>query len=500
MHLFAASLDRFSTQSTRHSVIKLEDTLKMLIHKTRAGVDDMRKVWQFRLKRLLDKNALDAVKCDKDSQTCDSVVMAGRSDKEESSVGEFVDLKVIQPDSGALQIAEIKIPRYQNERSFVKDLRKDFGEVADRKTSYPITLNKPAQYLQPIPVSISPPDRSRVDFNLNNRRRPLYRSIQIDVPNANLNCSKPPLRQRPVSNQYDKSTEILKTESSHATDYERKSISFFDTSRDTGIMALHNHRSGTSPEIILSLKIRELEQSHLVSEHLNDLLDDINTFKVTHSQNQIFNPYIDFIYEQRDNGPNSNSLYRLKRLRLEQNFLDDCTFLGPLLQSLSNFHKKIDKCPRLACFVIKSLRTLVRFTQKTCVSLKHVYECISKMSKNRDLNTKIEVLNEEIGRLKAFHDTNREILDCYHRRAALKSKMIDQCSRHSSISSSIAIAMMIASDNAQVMAIDDKILARIEDLKARGDIVPVYKGLQMEDLIEIDLWEMHCLNRIRRKC
>jgi hypothetical protein len=97
MHLFAASLDRFSTQSTRHSVIKLEDTLKMLIHKTRAGVDDMRKVWQFRLKRLLDKNALDAVKCDKDSQTCDSVVMAGRSNKEESSVGEFVDLKVIQP-------------------------------------------------------------------------------------------------------------------------------------------------------------------------------------------------------------------------------------------------------------------------------------------------------------------------------------------------------------------------------------------------------------------
>lgn len=502
MHLFGTALDRLGDRSTlRLTTAKLEDTLRLLVVKMQTGVEDMRKVWQFRLKRLLDKNATDALRCHKSVQTSperkDSL---GRRETESIGWEGADELGGIRFQTGSLDGSIGEGSRDLGRNWYIKDLSKEFIEVADRKGLHPTRSNRPVEVLRPLPISPAPIEKNKLPLNLQNRRRPLCRSIQIEIPNSRHNYKKPPNRSRDSSETSEDLSLALPTNSSQATEFGRneRERSFFDSSVGVGSLANRQHRTHTSPEVRLSQKLKELENSQMISECLNELNDELYHFKKNSKNCQIFNPYIDFIYEQRENAPNSSSLYRLKRLRLEEKFLDDNTLLAPLLQTLSTFHKKFENNTKLACFVIKSLKTLLKLTDKTCCSLRDLQFSLSRVLQGSNSTSRIELLNEEIARLRDYEARHSDLLACYRARAELKAKMFEQCSKHAGVNSAKAVAMLTASDNSRVIGLDDRILELIEKLKSREDLVMPYKGLDMEDLVEIDLWEVNCLNKMRR--
>lgn len=499
--MFNSSLDKLNDVPTRHSILSLEETLKALILKAKTGVEEMRKVWQFRLKRLLDKDAQDWIRVDQQTQTNDLCeISLGKSGN--NDLFRDTDIVKISLDSQESRWPnDFSLFHNVSRDNLAKDLMPEFKQASSRKASLPAqgisAKNKvPIEVLKPQLINIGTNATRELSIQ---KKKIVPKSIQIEVPTARDNFAARRLSVKEGHKLHNREHSESRSAYHKSRDGNSIGMSQVDSSDQTLNAFDHrHHRLVTGPETRLCLRVKDLEKSQLLAELKNELEIELHFLKESSLRFQLFNPYIDFIYEKQSDTLQSNALFKLKRLKLEEKYIEDISNLSPVLQSISSFHSKFDINTNIQIFVLRSWKTIIRLVQRNFSSLRDLNEFCESLSSVSSNEQRIDMLSDLIKRMKDDGDRQRSLFDCFAKRASVKQRMIEDCRKHSEAKGAKVIASVAANDNTRLIEIDAAILKHIEAVKDLSEDVPLYKGLAIEDLIEIDLWEIQAINKLRR--
>ena len=494
--LFNSSLDRLAGVSLKHSVQQLEDTLKSLISKTKDSVDDIRKVWQFRLKRLLDKDARTAIMLDKCCQTDDFLASAKAPPSRRHLTSE-------QSMTRGLTSGQVIKKESTIDKNLKKDLMQEFKKVEYKRKSMDLLRDQPLtssfEILHPV-IFKSDVDRRAEppkQYFEKRRHRQMTRSIELETIKQ---------REGQVENRHHRSTRSSANQDSGPTDTQKSSDVLIELQSvgtlspvDIPQVFKNNYqRRVTRNPMGLSMRIDELSHNQILGDLNDDLNKELTSFKDEENKFQLFNPYTEFIYEKRDQKSASYSRFKLKRLKLEEEFLQQILQVPNFCKTIVSLRFAFGGDSKTQQFALKSLKMLMRLSKKTFSSCSELLGLLGRVKRHSTYTGRVEQLNDEVTRLHHEFESKKKLFALFERRASLKKKIMEKCSYFGDTSSSKSIAMLIASENGELISLDDEILAIVEEIKASYQVVPLFRGLHIEDLIEIDLWEIHTLNKLRR--
>ena len=495
--LFNSTLERLPAPNTRPIINQLEATLHELILRVNESMDELRRMWNKRLKKILEqKNEPRQFMEDKACQASPAFAKSANSAAQNNSITPFPETTEA-PERSSLLISNF------NERAGRKGSIKSATCAANLFAQF-----EQSRYSETKPTADWGFKRSRpADQPDLAQRKSTEPSRAID--RESLSRSPSIVIEMPVGRRValDPSPIVQKEEHSPllppslGLSQPKPSSNFSLVLDDTAVNQSQEARQSRKEKdrsiVRASKRIDEYEDWQVNDESKRQVMQEFDRFKKSSEQQWQFNPCLEILYQDPSN--QMSKYFGLKRLGLEAKFLKDSMLAEHVISEAEQLISGLGTNKKLVVYVRKATRGLLRLWQKTFTENRIVLDFLRHLSKITDPALLIESMNEESFKLKKEYDEFGVLFEAYRARENLKQTAIESCSRFGQLGSLKAYAMLTSVESDSIIEIDDEIQALVEGLEQIEVKAPYYRGCDIRELIEFDLWEIDRLKKARKR-
>lgn len=500
--LFSSTLERLPAPNTRPIINQLEATLSELILRVNESMDELRRLWNKRLKKILEqKNEVHRFTEDKACQTNPASGKSGHSTAINNSIAPF------QEASEAPERSSLLISNFNERKSIRKASIKSATCAANLIAQFEQTRfseNKP-------PVvwgsRLDPTADERRDFE---HRRATEVSRSVDRPSLPRSLRPPSVMiEMPRGRQAILEPTPTFEHLEHSPLYPpsagqfqpKRSSNFSLVLDDTAVnqsQEVHESRKEKDRSMVRgSTRGGDFEDWLSKDETQTMLARELHQFKQSSENKWQFNPYLNMLYQDESN--QMAKYFELKRLSLEVKFLKDSMLAAHVVSEVEQLVHGLRAHKKLLVEARRAVKGLLRLWQQTFTENRKALDFLYYLSKVADPTLLVKSVNEEASKLKKVFGEFGVLFEAYKRRELLKRAAIDSCARLGPLGNLKAFAMLTVGESDSIVEVDGQIQALVEGLEQAEAHAPYYRGCDIRELIEFDLWEADRLKKARHR-
>ena len=272
----------------------------------------------------------------------------------------------------------------------------------------------------------------------------------------------------------------------------------------------HNKRN--SEQLSKTVNRQSPEHSHAEPRRSTDCEGFLQRYMHSWKDDDLFNPALDFLYDfTRSGATPANSQVKIARLKLEEAFLQDQLKVEEVVsvvrRIIAGHRQPADSRPfsrplaastepsrrstTTQTLVVDCVKSLLKYAQLCWLSNTQVLALLSPVPSQTDETQLVAKLTDESRRLKRYYELHRGLFALFAERAKLKRRHTATCQRHSDVlwPQPQMHSVLTADETRELLAVDSAILRTCDALKRNATVVPKFRGFEIEELVDIDLWE-----------
>ncbi len=244
-----------------------------------------------------------------------------------------------------------------------------------------------------------------------------------------------------------------------------------------------------------STRVAEFEEWQLQEETRKQLSSELESFKKSSENKWQFNHFLMRLYQDESN--QMAQYFEFKRADLELKFIKDALLAPHIVSEVEQLVSGLAANKKLLLGVRRACTSLLRLWQQTFTENRKALDFLYYLSKLADANLLVRSINDEALKIKKQLKDFGVLFEAYRSREALKRSTIDSCARLGQLGNLRAFAMLTAVQNDGLVELDSQIQALVDGLEQAETQAPMYRGCDIRELIEFDLWEVGQLKKAR---